>query len=792
MSTTITVTMANRNERHFLEIYSPSRLRQRKTAQSEGQQRNSRFHEKENPPSTARGKEGGTDQRSQRRRLFTRLGSKPKLIRDSSSNANDNATTNANTNANANASRNDRDRDHCEKFSRDLASVQSSNTAALTELASSSTITTSTSTSTSTSLSSTQQQQLQQQQQYQCVFASHQEPSSKLPRALFSVDNDNSNDITTSPSYTSPSPKASHTRLNDYRSKKSMLSSSKTRAGTVRLRASNFLKTRKEINNNKIGNFLNAIIPTMNSTEQIMSIASPNETNSTNNGSVRTTTTTTTATTTTTTTTTTTPPTINAPSATPLATPKRLGLWSPPGTSRLLRKYLQRTHDQEVQRQSPSFQSPVSSTSLKTPRTTGQIGLRLLDSGPKRRLNHRLATRPQTTDQTANSLATTMHFVSKTPNQTANDGIGNDNHNHNLLSPASASRPQKGIESYRHAHGQAKQTTITLVRPAAQEGTALQNEKKIEFVEETKAGIQFLGPDGGEDQNESHAKSEIFLSNNIVKDPFKLATNGRTIDKLSSEEYDRAHSDVDPAVRNVYTREDDAPEGMEKKETIFEVVVLPAKSNRIRDEKSGIFRSTRSTRRVSLADAVKAVSAAEKAITGKTQNDSKLASELPCTSFPSSPQHQRRQNEHETVGSDTLSSKGSLQSIWDALNCGGGESSYHSISSPESRDEKTNIVSRCSDCVNPMASTLMDMWKEEEKEELGAFVQDHENHHQADEEEESPACGWVSPPRKAFSSDLTLVYGLERVENLTLARPRALPATQPHPLRPMARYQSNQ
>jgi hypothetical protein len=219
------------------------------------------------------------------------------------------------------------------------------------------------------------------------------------------------------------------------------------------------------------------------------------------------------------------------------------------------------------------------------------------------------------------------------------------------------------------------------------------------------------------------------------------------------------------------------------------------------DNDTGIFRNTRSAtraRRISLVDAEKAVTAAEKAITGKSENSllvddganshsnvdsSALASPLP----PQGP-------------NDTPSSKGSLQSIWDALHCVSGENkkdSSPSLDTGRDCNVHASIVSRVGDCVNPMAATLMKMWREEEKaaanqqKELEASQEgtiEDSNNIETDPNttvfkedkggtDSAPFCGLKTPPPKSFSTDLNLVYGLERVQNLTLARPRALQAT---------------
>ena len=236
----------------------------------------------------------------------------------------------------------------------------------------------------------------------------------------------------------------------------------------------------------------------------------------------------------------------------------------------------------------------------------------------------------------------------------------------------------------------------------------------------------------------------------------------------------------------------------------------------IRSKDSGVFRSTRSAiRRKSLADAVQATTEVAIARTGTgtltgttlsvddgTCSDSSNT-RPPALSLPSPPSSPCDVN-------DTPSSKGSLQSLWDVLHCGGrGERAGD--------DDDANIVSRCGSCVNPMASTLMNMWREEEAaaaiaaEQEGeqasytnntetdnghdrdqyydhahdpttviisatTTIDDKDNNHESDDDIGIGFCCWNSPPRKTFSSDLNLVYGLDRVQNLTLARPKALPA----------------
>jgi len=226
----------------------------------------------------------------------------------------------------------------------------------------------------------------------------------------------------------------------------------------------------------------------------------------------------------------------------------------------------------------------------------------------------------------------------------------------------------------------------------------------------------------------------------------------------------------------------------------------------------GIFRSTRSAtraRRKSLIDMASASSATNSALTGKNgtnSTDNSISREggvnfnlkVVSTALASPPQD----------GNNTPSSKGSLKSIWNALHCGSGDSSSDSIPSPKTAHDGSvhaTIVSRVGDCVNPMAATLMKMWTEEEKvaagkkKELESSLDDSTKKScdrcpesepkvtvapfgiSVDDTDDgiapSPFCGLkVSPPR-SFSSDLNLVYGLERVQNLTLARPKALQAT---------------
>eukprot|EP00536_Pseudo-nitzschia_multiseries_P013946 jgi/Psemu1/36949/gm1.36949_g len=711
--------MANRNERHFLEFYTPARFRQRRAIQTEGQQRNPRLGGKENPHkhSTPRGK-GEIDRQSQRRRFFTRSASKSEGARGEK---------------------------HFENTSRDLANVHYEATT-LTELKSSS---------------------------RSSEFASPQANSPRLHRTLFSVDD--TNGINTSPSYTSPSTATSNVLLKEYRSKQSLLSSSKTRvssfsspiSGGLRLHKSSFWKFGRLDNKNDTSEKnqqhqdSNSTLPTINTADSNASPDAWATSKGTNNKIVETT-----------------PSLANDHSAVPSTSPKRYSLWSPPGTSRLLRKYHQRVHERELKQQSPPSQSPPPAASPTTPKSTGRRRLRLLDSGAKRCRNHRLdlQSRNVAYNETGDHETKPVIFAQNTPNTTDTKTVQYPiDDNRILLSPSTASRLQHDIESYRHAHDQAKHTTVVRTRPTENE-IAFDTKPQTKLNEENKGSIDLLVVP--EDQSERSVQLDAIpsYSNDLISDTFKFSLGETTIDELPLEEQDKLNCHEGVATLKAHeTTECNASKDTASTKTMSKEISPSTKFSSINLEESPILRSTpsaNSARRKSLADAVKAVSDAELAITGETRIDSRFVAETPFPSLTPPPLHKLRNNEQETLASDTPSSKGSLQSIWDTLNCGGGESGHYSSTSPESRDAHANIVSRCSDCVNPMASTLMKMWREEEKDDQsGALIaQNDENHLQVygkekkrvDDDGKNNVCGWASPPRKAFSSDLTLVYGLER------------------------------
>jgi len=739
--------MADRNERHFLEFYTPTRFRQRRAVQSEFQHRNATLYDKENPPGTSGGKGEINNQHSRRLRLFTRSANKLDGFHGDN---------------------------HFETTTRDLENIHCEATTWI-KLKSSSGVS---------------------------EYASPRENSSRVHRALLSVDD--ANGIIASPSYTSPSTGTTNFLLNDYRSKQSLLSSSKTRVssfsspipGGLRLRSPSFWKFGKIENNrdsderNQEHPDLNLILPTISTAETNASpnaIAALTSTEGTNNKDFQTT---------------------SSPLNAESTAPKRNNLWSPPGTSRILRKYRQRAHEREVKQHSysPPFQSPRSGGTLTTPRTTRRIRHRLLVLGAKRCRNDRqtLQSRTIANDESADHVTETVITVQNTTNnkdiKTLEYSVDDDR---SLLSPSAANRLQLDIESQRHSRDHAKHTTSNL--KDAENDKALGITAQTKSAEEKMGNTNLVDPDVSEDLDGLNAHPDTLPSHSskLATDPFSIATGETAIAELSLEELNER--DIQDGVitrRPPIKTEDDVLKDTATTENVPKDVSPSTKSSRIKDEGSGIFQFTQSAtnvRRKSLAAAVKAVSVAEMVVPCNIPSDSKFPPEPPSSSVPPSPRHQSRQSEQETVASDTPSSKSSLQSIWDTLNCG-GESGRYSVDSPESRDANINIVSRCSDCVNPMASTLMKMWREEEKGESGILTQEGENQlqsngkgkKQVDDDDNNNTAGWTSPPRKAFSSDLTLVYGLERVENLTLARPRPLLATQSHPLRPFTCYQSNE
>ena len=945
--------MADRNERHFLEFYTPARQRigrlaGRKYAKTERQRKQEQqttpfSDDKENPtngkggdcgsvPATIPG-EKAVDIGRQRRRLFTRSASKQKDIDNDDRGGNDNGVG---TQSNA------------VHASHDLTSSDHYVTAAAG-----------------------------------LAFASPPGSASIVSRALFSTkDNatpvaDTVDDNRKSPNFYSPP--GSSKLLKEYRSKKSLLSSSKTRTslfsspipGGRRLRSPTLWKkgiwdqtTEEDQKKNPIESPSIAAIETSktkfvqdspvgaHSTTKTSSTAEDFPTENSINSIVETT----------------------LSPMTPAITPKRQSLWSPPGTSRLLRKYRQRTQqlDQTPSAfQSPSIGKPTSHINYDRSQTEprGQRGLRLLDSGAKRFRNPNLSLRPRPAANEATTPAKPKARARMTADVKAKDSpvITATNDNQSLLSPSTAIRLNKDIQSYRKAHGRAKTTTALVVtekksplldetkratlaqvnrdgsnRDVSESWTSDNVEGGLEIAPYTQFMPALSASGNAEGQTVDPTTDEVItddlpfdeqkaanpfvniidmsressVEDEIVQDissPEAVAANPNDEDATKSGVYrstrsaSRARRQYTRSFANIVSSPDAAkpvssPDGSaadtdKSKETesgVFRSTrsatrsrrksfhdeteaattadvtpanpkdgedegssiirsarsatrvhrnsmhnaaefTTPAKglvtnSNDEQDEGGGIYRSTRSatrarressteavtevlhsdsdndtgvfrstrsatrSRRKSLDEAAEAVSAADVAITGKsglnTTGNGLLVEDATCedsnvdSSTLASPLPTQEEN-------DSPSSKGSLRSIWDALHCGGGEGTNIVAAFPENMCDSnihTNIVSRVSDCVNPMATTLMKMWREEE-EAAANHLKELEGSQDADIQNQSISAtlmedkngGTVSiqsaPLPKPFSSDLNLVYGLERVQNLTLARPKALQAT---------------
>ena len=898
--------MTDRNERHFLAFYTPARQRKSRLAAARRHANTERkqiqtpttpfSHDKENPtngavPATIPGEKAVGIGR-QRRRLFTRSASKKKYADGS----NDVGTKSNHGN---------------------LMTPETE-------------------------------------------FASPPVSGSKLSRALFSTDG-NTSPMTESidENAVSPdlySPPGSSNLLKEYRSKKSLLSSSKTRTSSFSsLRPSSLWKSGKgdrkiseeDQKNNSNDNPLEDAIersqtkPLETAPTDIETTTPTDLDNSptdTLHNSVEITT-----------------PTFSNPSPiTPKTTPKRSVLWSPPGTSKLLRKYRQRT--QQLYDPDPStFQSPPNASKVTlgriqtTPR--GRKGLRLLDSGAKRCRNNRLSLRPRPAVNEVSTPANAKIRATIKTSTKAKESIKMTNANRSLLSPSTAKRLNKDINSYRHAHGRAKLPNKVGVKdndssseeveteadrkdnnddsnrdgnenyadqggletspykqflPALSasddaEGHAVELTKNIEHItdslpfDEHNAEIllvQSFTPDespvqakvtndtSGSDTKSPEAvsinpidedateigvfrstrsasrrqsthdaakavstpdvtgkikgeeqESGVFRSTRsatrvrrkLVLDKEESSTSANATRKYSKDEKEESrgmirstrsatrahrksrHEEVEASITVDETpvdSKDDLDEGSivfrstrsttrDDRKSVHESVeatldsaatIMDFKNDE--EEGNGVFRSTRSStsaRRKSLLEAGKAISAVEASITGKSIanviDDSIVVDAASCgdsKSDLSSPLPLQN-------GNDSPSSKGSLQSIWDVLHCGGGESSIDSSSSE-------NIVSRVGDCVNPMALTLMKMWRDEENAAVGTkkeieALQETNGSISATLSATSkgvvdiPVFGLKTPPPKSFSTDLNLVYGLERVQNLTLARPKALQAT---------------
>jgi len=936
--------MADRNERHFLEFYTPARQRigrlaGRRHAKTERQQQTTTpfSDDKENPtngrssdfgavPATIPG-EKAVDIGRQRRRLFTRSASKQKGVDD-----NDRGGIDDGDGTKSNAVHTSRD------LTRSIHYV----------------------TATADS-----------------AFASPPGSASIVSRALF-ITNDNTTPVagtTVDDNRKSPnfySPPGSSKLLKEYRSKKSLLSSSKTRTslfsspipGGRRLRSPTLWKKGRgdqklEEDQKKNPNdspSIAAIETSKTKTVQAspVGVDSTTPTSSTAEDI----------------------PTENSINSivetalspmTPTITPKRQSFWSPPGTSRLLRKYRQRTQQLDENPsafQSPPIGKPTSHSSYGQSQTEprGQRGLRLLDSGAKRFRNPNLSLRPRPAANEAATPATSKARTKMTTDAKTKESpmIIATNDNQSLLSPSTAQRLNKDIQSYRKAHGRAKITNASVVMEkksslleemkratvaqdnrdgSNQEGTESCTGHNVEGGLEIAPYTQFMpvlsasgnadghavNPTTNEDvtdalpfdeqkaanpfvniidmshessiedeiavegisspeavavnpSDEDATKSGVFRSTrsasrarrlytrsfaNIVSSPDATAANTDKSEETESGVFRSTRSatrsrrkplhdateaatatDATPAnlkdgedegsgiirsTRNatcahrnsmhdaeeaitplkglVTNSKDDQDEGSgvyrstrsatrARRESSKEAV--PAVLNN--DNDTGVFRSTRSAtraRRKSLDEAVEAVSAAEAAITGKsganTPGNGLLVEDATCgdSNVDSSTLASPLPPDDK---SDTSSSKGSLRSIWDALHCGGGEGTNMVTAFPENMCDsniRTDIVSRVGDCVNPMATTLMKMWKEEEEAAAGAanHQKQLEDSQDGDIKDQTISTTLIedknggavspqsSPPQKSFSSDLNLVYGLERVQNLTLARPKALQAT---------------
>lgn len=893
--------MADRNERHFLEFYTPARQRigllaaRRQQINTELQQKTQTTHfsgGKENPnidggfaPATIAGEKAAGIGKP-RRRLFTRSASKPKFV----------------------------DRDHICNDER--LGIQSNAANAMYGI---------------------------NDTMPETSFSSPPVSGATLSRALFSNDGNVSpmtcriDENAVSPKKISPP--GSSSLLREYRSKQSLLSSSKTRTSTfssplTRLRPSSLFKSRKSDKTieeyQKVDPHDNPLLAAIEKSKANSLEDSLSNIESTQPTSLSPTETVTSSIVETSPT-----PASQSP-ITPKTAPKRTTFWSPPGTSKLLRKYRHRTQFDQGSIQSPEVPSQENLDRSKTePR---RIGLRLLDSGAKRCRNRRLTYRPRP-ERNEVPTPTISKIRAKIKTRAKIEKSFISKANRSLLSPSTAKRLNKDISSYRRAHGKTKlpsEQEVTkkksplLEEPAAVEvsqnniedhdiDSGLELSTLEQFVPsmtltatDVEQTVDTSSNDNSTDAlpfDEQHSEqnsesSHVNDDSNVeTKNPFdhldvsreeiipeskfipgvptnpsdeetteggvfrstRSASRARheALAKLSSsndvsiakEENDtggvfrstrsatrarRESCEEDTetaAVINKDTVNDNSDEDVtglfrstrsatrvrckskhEDVETPISADGTPKKAES--KEEVGVFRSTRSatkarrkaaqdaidaaaastmddspvdsqtdededsselssarsspiSRRKSLADAEKAVLAVEASIIDKSTAsaidnsltvDADSKSDLPSTPLPQD-------------GNDTPSSKGSLQSIWDVLHCGVGENNIDSSSSENRRD----IVSRVGDCVNPMAMTLMKMWREEEKaavanEETNELFESLASVPPATNSDGLPPTLCGIPP-KSFSTDLNLVYGLERVQNLTLARPKALQAT---------------
>ena len=672
-------------------------------------------------------------------------------------------------------------------------------------------------------------------------FSSPLPSGSTLPRALFSTDVNVTPMAKTSSQFEFYSPPGSSKLLREYRAKQSLLSSSKTRtsslssplsARALRLRPSSLWKKGRDPKINEEND--NETSPISGKKENVkLDFKSPqNKASETIDEGT---------------------PSSKASPTTPKTKAKQSVFWSPPGTSKLLRKYRQRT--QQLDQEPASYKSPPGASVISPTdygrnqaHARGSKGLRLLDSGAKR-------CRPST----------------KAPNSKSRGSMKSST-KRNLLSPLTAKRLEKDIHSYRQAQGRDQSTTpLNLADNNSDSVDKIENEIIIEDGSNPNANEECMdnNPDGSlkispsvhsPPTNTELAPATKDCTNNAV--PFDEAENALTLAVLPSDSMQNDATE-DALEKNARSSEVNDTNPSDEESGVFRSTRSATRARRqsmcdaekseslsnpldidkriVNEKESGVFRSTRSATRARLKCTQDILEGGEpidkthkkiedegnrslqstRSVSPSTQND---AEAFPSVQVPEeesgvfrstrSATRARRKalqdavkvanNEDEDKSrevirpsnsftarpidnieiqgslpsprlvDDTPSPKGSLQSIWDAIHCVGSRD--NSIDSSHSGNMchsavNTNIVSRVGDCVNPMAATLMNMWREEEKDAMD------QNKDLSRTIEALPVCGLQSSPRKSFSSNLKLVYGLERVQNLTLARPMPLQAT---------------
>ena len=305
----------------------------------------------------------------------------------------------------------------------------------------------------------------------------------------------------------------------------------------------------------------------------------------------------------------TTPSSSKLPPTTPKTTPKRVVFWSPPGTSKLLRKYRQRT--QQLDRDPSTFQSPSNVDIVSQdvfdrsqPITKGgQKSLRLLDSGAKRCPNNRLSSRPR--PAVANEVTTPANSKARGEINTGAEAKGfaimpASTVNRSLLSPSTVQRLDKDINSYRQAHGRAKLPNLS--KFVGDDSVSIE---KTEVV----ADAEDYSDDSNRDINETYEEKNVLGGSETSPcTQFLPALSALDTPKGNTEGNNTNDNDIDAlpfdehGVENLYIKNDTTrpiPEPETSEDRLLKITEsqeVDVTSNPS-DEESGVFRSTRSAAR---------------------------------------------------------------------------------------------------------------------------------------------------------------------------------------------------